>query len=102
MKKNVSLEKQSKKARREYYSKRRRTWGTLNPVTRSVPSGKMYNRKKAKQKMRRTSFRSDDGFETGFLFLIRKEGVSEKRNFGQCQVSSVGICTAPFFTLFTV
>ncbi len=67
MKKNVSLEKQSKKAQREYYSKRRRTWGTLNPVTRSVPSGKAYNRKKAKQKMRKTSFRSDDGFETGLF-----------------------------------
>ena len=70
MKTNVSLNKQSKKAQREYFSKRRRTWGALNPVTRSVPSGKTYNRKKVKQDMRRTSFRSDDGFETGFLFYV--------------------------------
>ena len=51
MKKYVSLDKRSKKAQREYYSERRRTWGDLNPVTRSVPSGKTYNRKKEKQRI---------------------------------------------------
>ena len=46
MNKYVSLDKRSKKAQREYHAKQRRTWGELNPVTRSVPSGKTYNRKK--------------------------------------------------------
>ena len=46
MKKYVSLDKRSKKAKRKYYSERRRTWGELNPVTRSVPSEKIYNRNK--------------------------------------------------------
>lgn len=51
MKQYVSLDKRSKKAQREYYSKQRRTWGELKPVTRSVPSGKVYNRKKDKHKI---------------------------------------------------
>ena len=55
MKKYISLDKRSKKAQREYYSKRRRTWGELNPVTRSVPSGKTYNRKKEKKRLLRAS-----------------------------------------------
>lgn len=55
MKKYVSLDKRSKKAQREYYSERRRTWGELNPVTRSVPSGKTYNRKKEKKRLLRAS-----------------------------------------------
>ena len=40
MKPYVTIDKRSKKARKEYYSKLRGTWGELNPVTRSVPSGK--------------------------------------------------------------
>ena len=59
MKKYVSLDKRSKKAQREYYSERRHTWGELNPVTRSVPSGKTYNRKKEKKKIGREL---SDGF----------------------------------------
>lgn len=51
MKQYVSLDKRSKKAQKEYYSKQRRTWGGLNPVTRTVPSGKVYNRKKDKHKI---------------------------------------------------
>ena len=39
MKQYVTLDKRSKKAQREYYAKQRTTWGELNPVTRSVPSG---------------------------------------------------------------
>ena len=49
MSKYVSLDKRSKKAQKEYHSKQRRTWGEINPVTRSVPSGKAYNRKKEKR-----------------------------------------------------
>ena len=55
MNKYVSLDKRSKKAQREYHAKQRRTWGGLNPVTRSVPSGKTYNRKKEKQRLLRAS-----------------------------------------------
>ena len=55
MNKYVSLDKRSKKAQREYHTKQRRTWGELNPVTRSVPSGKTYNRKKEKQRLLRAS-----------------------------------------------
>ena len=51
----VTGEKRSKKAQREYHTKQRRTWGELNPVTRSVPSGKTYNRKKEKQRLLRAS-----------------------------------------------
>ena len=61
MKQYVSLDKRSKKAQREYYSKQRRTWGELNPVTRSVPSGKVYNRKKDKHKI---GVESRNGFDT--------------------------------------
>ncbi len=66
MKKYVSPDKLSKKKRREYYSGRRRTWGDLNPVTRSVPSGKIYNRKKEKQ---RIGMEFNDGFHADPLSL---------------------------------
>ena len=55
MNKYVSLDKRSKKAQREYHAKQRRIWGELNPVTRSVPSGKTYNRRKEKQRLLRAS-----------------------------------------------
>ena len=60
----VTLDKRSKKAQREYYAKQRTTWGELNPVTRSVPSGKAYNRKKEKQRFG-VEFRN--GFDADFL-----------------------------------
>lgn len=67
MKPYVTIDKRSKKARKEYYSKLRGTWGELNPVTRSVPSGKIYNRKKDKQKNRRIGREFSDGFDVDFL-----------------------------------
>ena len=60
MNKFVTVDKRSKKAQKEYYSQRRHTWGELNPVTRSVPSGKTYNRKKEKKRAGR-EFRDDLG-----------------------------------------
>ena len=54
MEKFVSLDKRSKKAQKAYYAEHRITWGELNPVTKSVPSGKSYNRKKDKLALRRT------------------------------------------------
>ena len=68
MSKYVSLDKRSKKAQKEYHSKQRRTWGELNPVTRSVPSGKAYNRKKEKERISK-EFR--DGFGAGPFYCKR-------------------------------
>ena len=50
MKNYVPLDKRSKKAQKAFYSKQRLTWGEVNPVTRSIPNGKAYNRKKEKQR----------------------------------------------------
>ena len=70
MKKYVSIDKRSKKAQKEYYSKKRLTWGGFNPVTRSVPSGKTYNREKDKQERRRIGREFSDGFDADFLLNI--------------------------------
>ena len=70
MKKVILLNKQSKKARKEYYARQRCTWGELNPVTRSVPSGKTYNRNKIKQEIRRTGWKSESGFGADPSFFI--------------------------------
>ena len=72
MKKYVSLEKRSKKAQREYHAKQRRTWGELNPATRSVPSGKTYNRKKEKQRIGRDS---QNGFDADFFVIFEKSRI---------------------------
>ena len=74
MKKYVSLDKRSKKAKREFYSERRRTWGDVNPVTRSVPSGKTYNRKKEKRKIDREL---RDGFDVDFFIGSIAGGVPD-------------------------
>ena len=70
MKKYVSIDKRSKKAQKEYYSKKRITWGEFNPVTRSVPSGKTYNREKDKQERRRIGREFSNGFDADFLLDI--------------------------------
>lgn len=36
--------KMSKKAQKEYNSKKRNSWGELSPVTRIVPNKKIYSR----------------------------------------------------------
>lgn len=53
MDKFIPINKKSKKARKEYYVKKRNTWGEFNPMTRTMPNGKGYNRKKMKQEDRR-------------------------------------------------
>ena len=71
MAKYVSLDKRSKKAKKEYYSSMRVTWGELNPVTRTVPSKKTYNRNKDKQERRRIGKEFRDGFNTdSFLYVL--------------------------------
>lgn len=51
----VPLNKQSKEKQREYHAGQRGSWYGLNPVTRTVPSGKAYNRNKRKQAQRRAA-----------------------------------------------
>ena len=48
MEKMIPLAKQSKASRRKYHLARRGSWNGLSPVTRVVPSGKIYDRKKLK------------------------------------------------------
>ena len=48
----VPLNKRSKKAQREYHAKQRGSWYGLSPVTRTVPSGKIYDRTRAKRAAR--------------------------------------------------
>lgn len=67
MKKYVSLDKRSKKAKREYHAKQRQTWGGVNPATRTIPDAKAYNRKKEKEKDRQ-EFK--DGFDAGLGLLF--------------------------------
>ena len=76
MKPYVTIDERSKKAQKEYYSKQRHTWGELNPVTRSVPSGKVYNRKKEK---RRIDVESRNGFDADFFVLIVQEEIQLKK-----------------------
>ena len=54
MDKFIPISKQTKKQQKEYYSKHRNTWNGLNPVTRTVPNGKGYDRNKQKQDDRRS------------------------------------------------
>ena len=78
MNKFVSLDKRSKKAQKEYYSRHRCTWGELNPVTKSVPSGKTYNRKKDKKRIGR-EFR-DEFAADHFLSCFVRTAVQSQRS----------------------
>ena len=46
MEKHIAYEKLSKKEKRKIDSYRRKTWGSLNPVTRKPVNSKAYKRKK--------------------------------------------------------
>ena len=48
----VPLNKLSKKAQKEYHAKQRGSWYGLSPVTRTVPSGKVYDRNRVKRAAR--------------------------------------------------
>lgn len=69
MDKYIPINKQSKKQKKAYYSKHRNTWNGLNPVTRTVPNGKGYNRKKQKQEDRRSGRLSINKDTCCFYFL---------------------------------
>ena len=44
MKQMIPLSKQSKRVQKEYHKKQRGSWCGLNPVTRTVPNKKAYDR----------------------------------------------------------
>lgn len=48
----VPLKKQSKRAQKEFHSKQRGSWYGISPVTRVVPSGRAYDRKRINRKDR--------------------------------------------------
>ncbi len=48
--KHVPLDKQSKRKRKAYYTKQRRDWGEINPVTKTTENPKAYNREKYRQR----------------------------------------------------
>ena len=48
----VPLNKRSKKEQKEYHAKQRGSWYGLNPITRTVPSGKVYDRNRVKRAAR--------------------------------------------------
>ena len=48
-KKYVTLDKQSKKQRKEFYNSLRGTWGEFSPVTRKPKNPKAYDRAKVKR-----------------------------------------------------
>ena len=56
----VPINKRSKREQKEFYFTQRNTWNGLNPVTRTVPNGKGYNRNKIKAEERRNSRRSNE------------------------------------------
>lgn len=49
MKKMIPYEKRSKKQQRALNSAKRVTWGNLNPITRTPPNSKAYNRRKSQE-----------------------------------------------------
>ena len=50
----VPLNKRSKKEQKKYHAKQRGSWYGLSPVTRTVPSGKVYDRNRIKRATRGT------------------------------------------------
>ena len=50
------LEKQNKKSRRNFYAAKRGSWNGISPATRTVQSGKIYDRNRMKQADRRTDY----------------------------------------------
>lgn len=49
MLKMVPLQKRSKKQQKQYHQAKRGSWNGVNPVTRSVPSSKIYDRAQEKR-----------------------------------------------------
>lgn len=71
MKNYVPINKRTKKQQKEYHKQQRATWN-INPVTRTVPNGKGYNRNKIKQEDRRNGRMSGNQDNLLFLFLFSR------------------------------
>ena len=58
----IPLNKKSKKEQKKFHSMQRKDWNGLNPMTRTVPNGKGYDRNKVKDGYRKNSreFRADE------------------------------------------
>lgn len=54
MKQLVPVRKRGKKAQRDFFAKKRRSWMGLNPVSRTVQSRRVYDRNRVKQTDRRS------------------------------------------------
>ena len=61
MNRMVPIRKQSKKAKKKYYTQQRGSWNGVNPVSRKVPNRKAYSRTKSRNEAR--SLISYDGKE---------------------------------------
>lgn len=61
MERYIPVDKLSKKQRKAYYAAKRGSWNGVNPVSRAVPSKKVYNRKQAKH------WREEDALSVSFL-----------------------------------
>jgi len=47
--KYIPLEKRSKAQQRNFFSKQRKDWGEISPVTQKTQNKKIYNRKKSER-----------------------------------------------------
>ena len=70
MEKFIPFEKLSKRKKRELTAKQRRTWGSINPVTRKPENPKAYKREKTRKWVEDSS----DG--VFFVFHTKCEKVS--------------------------
>ena len=66
MERYIPVDKLSKKQKKAYYAAKRGSWNGVNPVSRQVPSKKIYNRKQAKH------WREEDALPV-FIFGAYKE-----------------------------
>ena len=62
MKKMIPYQKLSKKQQREINNAKRVTWGNLNPITRTPPSSRAYNRRKSQERKRELPPTTCDSF----------------------------------------
>lgn len=70
MDKFIPLDKRSKKEQKRFHAMQRSTWNGLNPVTRTVPNGKGYDRKKLKlQDKRNSRYPGNDNGACCFSFI---------------------------------
>ena len=66
MEKFVPYEKLSKKKQKEWNTRQRNDWGSMNPVTRKSENPAAYNRNAEKRKTRKWS---DDSSTVSFCFV---------------------------------